>query len=187
MWDDNVTDVDALPDIGDSASADPRVLVAVITRPRDWELVQREGWYRIPLSRAPRRLAAAYLAFYHTAAFPELRWTIAHYAPILRYDVLRRIELLPDEPQHPRAQERYYRLTLGPLVVLSRPIISRRLRRVAFFGTTLAHLLSAREINDLWEHDTAYNGVRQAFQTRESAAQRSYRAHTTITQHPLEG
>ena len=58
---------------------DGRVLVAVVPTARDWERIQHEGWYRIPLARAPQRLGAEYLAFYHTKDGGELRWTISHY------------------------------------------------------------------------------------------------------------
>ena len=98
-----------------SGSSFERVLVAVITRPKDWELVQREHWYRIPMARAPRAIAAEYLAFYHTRAFEALSWTVSYYAPIVGYRIQKRRELLPDEAQHPRAEELYYRLDLGPI------------------------------------------------------------------------
>jgi hypothetical protein len=170
MWD------DGLVDSGGVTSADPRVLVAVITRPADWEIVQRASWYRIPLAHVPRVLTADYVAFYHTAAFAELRYTISYYAPVTQYDVVRRVELLPNEPDHPRAQQSYYRLSLGPLQRLPRPIPSHRLRRVVFICTTLSRLLSAREINDLWEHHSQRDLLQHVLQTRESAAPRGYHA-----------
>jgi hypothetical protein len=48
-----------------------RVLVVVMNSRRDWEIVRAQGWYRIPVKRAPRRVGADYLAFYFTGAFPE--------------------------------------------------------------------------------------------------------------------
>jgi hypothetical protein len=173
MWD------DAFSAPGDPAPTAPRVLVAVMTSPRDWELVQRECWYRIPLARAPSRLAASYLAFYHTGAFPGLRYTISHYAPIERYDVVRRADLLPEEPNHPRAQERYYRLALGPMLRLARPIPSARLRRVTFIPTTLPRLLNARELGDLWDHPTAQQGRWRAMRLGERTPNKRYFALAT--------
>jgi len=139
-----------------------RVLVAVVPRPRDWELVRSEHWYRIPVSRAPRRIGAEYLAFYHTGRFGELRWSIRYYAPTRRYRLMRRRELLPGEPDHPRADALYYKIEIGPLKALPRPIPSRRLRRVTFILTTLPRLLSAQEITDLWERGAAGDGLRRA-------------------------
>jgi len=151
-----------------------RVLVVVVTRQRDWELVRNEHWYRIPMSRAPKRLGAEYLAFYHTKGFGELRWTIAYYAPIMTYRLVRRIELFPDEPAHPRASQLYYRVEIGPLVTLPRPIPSLRLRRIAFISTTLSRLLVAREVNDLWPRETARDQLWRALRAREIPAHRNY-------------
>jgi hypothetical protein len=151
-----------------------RVLVAVITRLRDWETVRNAHWYRIPLARAPQRIGAEYLAFYHTGAFADLRWSIAYYAPIERYHLMRRHDLLPDEPDHPRAEELYYRLELGPLVALPQPIFSAKLRRVTFIHTTLTRLLCAREINDLWEREAARDRLSRALHLREVSTYPDY-------------
>lgn len=127
-----------------------RVLVAVVTRARDLQLARDAGWYRIPLARQPRQLAADYLAFYQTAAFGVERWAVRYYAPIRRYRLARRCELLPDEPDHPRANARYACLELGPLATLARPIPAAKLRRVTFIPTTFGQLRRARDVRDLW-------------------------------------
>ena len=130
---------------------EPRVLVAVMNDPRALGIARTQRWYRIPVRRAPPRVGADYLAFYQTAAFgPQERWRINYYAPIRRYRLVQRCELLPEEKDHPRAQDKYYKLEIGPLEPLPHPIPSRRLRRVTFIPTTLTRLLNASEINDLW-------------------------------------
>jgi len=172
MWDD-IPETDEL-DGSPRPEDEERVLVAVITRQRDWELVRDEHWYRIPLARAPKRLGAEYLAFYHTRGLGDLRWTIAYYAPIMSYRLVRRIELFPDEPGHPRANQLYYKVEIGPLVALPRPIPSLRLRRITFISTTLSRLLVAREVNDLWPRETARERLWRALRAREIPAHRSY-------------
>ena len=132
---------------------DALVLVAVLTSPRDLAIAREQGWYRIPVKRAPRRIAADYLAFYQTRAFGEEAYAVSYYAPVRRFHVARRAELLPDEPDHPRAGEAYYQIEIGSLERLPRPIPSRRLRRITFIPTTLKLLLAAEEINDLWWRD----------------------------------
>ena len=42
-------------------------LVAILNDQRDFEILQREGWYRIPVSSAPRRWPPRWLAFYQMA------------------------------------------------------------------------------------------------------------------------
>ena len=134
-----------------------RVLVAIVNRLRDMAAARDEGWYRIPLARAPRALQAEYLAFYQTAAFGGERWAVRYLAEVRAVGIATRAALLPEEAGHPRASERYYRFALGPLQALPAPLPSRRLRRVAFIPTTIGQLLRARDLNELWhpEEDAA--------------------------------
>jgi hypothetical protein len=134
----------------DEIALNARVLVAVITRPRDLAAARDEGWYRIPLRRAPRGLAAEYLAFYQTAAFGAERWAVRYMAAVRAVEIAARAALLPDEPGHARASERYYRYVLGPLQPLPAALPSRRLRRISFISTTYGQLLRARDVAELW-------------------------------------
>jgi hypothetical protein len=140
------------------------VLVVLINNETDWRRVGDEGWYRIPLRHAPRPVAASYLAFYQSRAFGPDAFRVRYYAPVLRYRILTRVELLPLEPNHPRAQERYYHIALGPVQELEAPIPSRRLRRITFIPTTLRRLHEAHEINDLWLGDNVEDLVSELFQ-----------------------
>lgn len=125
-------------------------LVVIVNNRRDWQRVVEEGWYRIPLSRAPHPIAADYLAFYHTRNVGGACWSVSFYAPVLRCRIVSRRELLPDEPLHPRADERYYRIELGEVRALAQPIRSRALRRITFIPTTLERLYVAEDVADLW-------------------------------------
>ena len=129
------------------------VLVAVMNNQPDFERARDDGWYRIPLKRAPRRIAAEYLAFYQTSAFGNDGCAVNYYAPVRRFQVLSRGELLPDEADHARAADLYYKIEIGPLQRLATPVTSPRLRRVTFINTTLGRLLAAHEVNDLWWRD----------------------------------
>lgn len=127
-----------------------RVLVAYMPNPADFTRVQQQGWYRIPQQHAPKGLYAEYYAFYFGRQFSQQKWSIVYYAPRLGHELLRRVDLLPDEPDHPRAQELYYKVQLGPLLALPQPIVSLRWRRITFIHTTGDRFLDAREINDLF-------------------------------------
>ncbi len=151
------------------------VLVVVVNDPADLARAREQGWYRIPLDRAPRRVAAEWLAFYPTAAFPpEERWAVRWLAPVQGYRIASRRELIPDEPEHPRADQRYYKVTLGALEPLPRPIPSRRLRRITFIATTLDRLFQAEEINDLWVKSTAQERLWAALKQADVEAERQY-------------
>ena len=150
-----------------------RVLVAVMNRHRDFAIAREQGWYRIPVKRAPRRVAADYLAFYLTRAFPQdQRHRVIFYAPIRAYRLVTRIELLPDESDHPRAKDSYFRVEIGPLLRLDHPIPSRKLRRITFIPTSLEKLLNAREINDLWDKGRDQDELWAALRAQEIEAER---------------
>lgn len=130
--------------------ADDIVLVALMNRPRDLDIVRTEHWYRIPARHAPAQITQArYVAFYLTKAFDASKWTIREYAPVRGHELLRRRDLFPDAIDHPRADEAYYKLQLGSLLELPRPIASRRGRRILFIWTTGEKFSRAVELNDL--------------------------------------
>jgi hypothetical protein len=134
-----------------------RVLVGVMPSPRDFELARAEHWYRVPREHAPKGIHAEYVAFYFTKAFGEdLRWAIHFYARRTGHELVRRYDLVPGEPDHPRADELYYKLQLGPIRQRKPPIVSLRWRRVTFIHTTWDRFVSASEINDLFSTDDVF-------------------------------
>ncbi|MBM3314996.1 DUF559 domain-containing protein [candidate division WOR-3 bacterium] len=140
-------------------------LVGVVTRRRDWELLLRERWYRVPARTAPEGLdKARFLAFYQTGTFGPEKWAVNYYSEVRHVRRVRRIDLLPGEPDHPRAQDEYYRVDVAGLKPLPGPIPSRRLRRIVFIPTSLERLLRAREVNDLFRtspiEDILYDGLK---------------------------
>ena len=144
-----------------------RVLVAVITRPKDFETVRNSGWYRVPEKKAPRGVFSEYIAFYFTAAFDEQAYAVHYYARRLGHELVTRRELLPDEGDHPRAEEQYYKLQLGPLQKREPPIVSLRWRRISFIHTTWDRFVAAEEINDLFAQgdefvDRLYHALRDS-------------------------
>ena len=151
-----------------------RVLVAVLNSLRDFEIARHQGWYRIPFDRAPRRVGADFLAFYQTKPFAGEGWAVNYYSPIRRYRLASRRVLLPDEPEHPRADAIYYKIEIGPLLRLPHPIPSARLRRITFIPTTLERLLQAEEINDLWCGGLEEERLWLAFKEQGLSAERRY-------------
>jgi hypothetical protein len=125
------------------------VLVAVINNPRDLEIARMLGWYRIPLRTAPKVIGVDYLAFYQTGAFEEAKWQIQYIAAVRGHELTTRGELLRSEPDHPRSKEEYYKVQLGELERLERPILAETWRRITFLYTTGEYLLKATKINDL--------------------------------------
>lgn len=142
------------------------ILVALAPKPRDLEIARLLGWYRIPLRTAPKVINVDYLAFYQAAAFGnEHRWRIETVAEVRGHELTTRAELLRDEPDHPHAREEYYKVQLGPLEMLPRPIAAGRWRRITFLYTTGALLGRAKTVNDLVvrseERDVLWRSLRE--------------------------
>ena len=129
--------------------ADDLVLVAILNTPRDLEIAQTLGWYRIPLVTAPRTVRVDWLAFYLPRAFGEHRWTVRYLAEVRGHELRTRRELLFRETDHERVDEPYFKMQLGPLLELSPPIPARSWRRFTFLITTGDRLLTAADLSDL--------------------------------------
>ena len=110
-------------------------------------MAHERGWYRIRPGRAVERLGELgrfrTLAFYQPDSFGSDRRCIRYRASVLGCDRVRRRDLLPEEPDHPRAGEVYYCFRLGPLVHLPRPIPSRMGRRLLFIPQVLTRIRTA--------------------------------------------
>lgn len=126
------------------------MLVGVLPAKKDFEIARLLGWYRIPLRMAPKIVDVDYLAFYQTGAFGNTaRWQIGWFAEVRGYELTTRRELIRDEPDHPRANEEYYKMQLGTLQPRGEPIIADKWKRLTFLYTTGQLFNHAHILNDL--------------------------------------
>jgi hypothetical protein len=130
--------------------------------------------HRVPLKSAPKTVAVDWLAFYQTAKFGEEKWASHYIAPVRGHELTTRAELLRTQPDHPHANEPYYKIQLGPWERLPRPIPSRKWRRLTFLYTTGERLLAAEEINDLIVQSEERELLWQALRERGLRAERQY-------------
>jgi hypothetical protein len=153
-----------------------RVLVAYVPRPKDFELIRTREWYRVPQRYAPKGLYAEYFAFYFGRKFGPEKWAIIYYARNLGHELVTRRELFPEQTEHPRVDEPYFKVQLGPIQALDQPILSLRWRRVTFIHTTWDRFKDAREINDLFIEGGPYvDRVYATLKERGIQAERNYR------------
>jgi hypothetical protein len=153
--------------------ADDAVLVVLMNNPRDMEIARNKHWYRVPVKHASSHIThARYLAFYLTSAFGDRRWSIREYAPVCGHELVRRRDLFEGETDHPRANDAYYKLQLGSIIQIARPITSRTGRRVLFIGTTGDKFSRAVELNDLLGKSEADDSLWDALKAKEIAAER---------------
>jgi hypothetical protein len=125
------------------------ILVCLVPEPRDLEIVRLLGWYRIPLRTAPKVVAVDQLAFYQVGSFGESGGRINFTAQVKGHELTTRKELLKDEADHPRANEEYFKIQVGGLEKLSRPIVADKWKRLTFLYTTGEYILAAKTLNDL--------------------------------------
>jgi len=147
------------------------VLVVLMNRLRDLEIARLLGWYRIPLRTAPKVIAVDYLAFYQTETFGADKWCIQYLAPVRGHELTTRGELLKDELDHPRANEEYFKVQLGPLLKLPSPILAEKWRRITFFYTTGEYILKACTITDLVVHSEERNTLWRSLRERANQSQ----------------
>lgn len=135
------------------SKASNNTLVALVPSRRDWDLIRTQGWYRIPVRFAPPMVKEGtieYIAFYFPSVFAEEKQSIRWYAPVGSLVVRKRSELLPGEPHHKHAHWEYYVVGCKDLRHLPHVIPSRKARRLLFISTTIEKLLTAPEINYLF-------------------------------------
>lgn len=125
------------------------VLIAYVPTPADFNLIQQERWYRIPVAQCPKGIYADYIGFYFGQNFGSQKWGIHYFAPIRGHELVRRIDLFPDQPDHARAKDRYFKVQLGKVRPRGEPIVSLSWRRLLFLHTTWDRFCTAKEITDL--------------------------------------
>lgn len=125
------------------------VLVCVLKDKRDLRILLKENWYRIPIAFLPRR-KFTHLAFYQPAEFGRNGKRIQYYARVAGNKIVKRIDLLPKERNHPRAYDDYLKIEFAWIKKLAEPIKNIIPRRVSFGFTTLKSLLKAGDILELY-------------------------------------
>jgi hypothetical protein len=160
--------------------AEDRVLVGVINRKRDLETVLRERWYRIPQQQMKRGINAEYIAFFLSKAFGERNGGIHYFADRKGVELLYRRDLLPQEPNHPRANEAYYKIQLGIIHSKVPPVLNTSRRTLSFVYTTWDRFVNATQIRDLYSKedyfvDRIYHALRNVGVSSERSWSAEYR------------
>jgi hypothetical protein len=126
------------------------ILVGVIPEPRDLEIARLLGWYRIPYRFAPKVVRVDYLAFYQPSSFGKGHaGRIETFAEVLGVELTTRAELLKNEPNHPHAGDEYYKIQIGSLHTLKKPIMAENWKRITFLYSTGDLFSTAKSIQDL--------------------------------------
>ena len=157
--------------------AEDRVLVGVINRKRDLDTVLGERWYRIPQQQMKRGINAEYIAFFLSKAFGQRNGAIHYFADRKGVELLYRRDLLPQEPNHPRANDAYYKIQLGTINPYVPPVKNTSRRTISFVYTTWDRFVNATQIRDLYsKEDYFVDRIYHALRNVGVSSERSWSA-----------
>ena len=162
------------------------MLIAILKFVEDLEILFKQGWYRIPVKTAPANLPEfLYLAFYQPRCFGKHKWRIRYYGRIDSISITKRKDLLPDQLNHPRAEQDYYKIRLADLREMLPPLISSRGRRIVFIPTTIEKLIKAEEINHCFHNSPLEDKLWESMKNQDIRAERnvyvnSYQPHRKL-------
>jgi len=151
-------------------------LVGIINRISDFEIIRDQHWYRVPVDKADRflnkRWPPKWIAFYHSGALKNNPFLVSHYAKIKNIVKVSRNKLFPSEPYNKNSNKKYYKIVFEKLETLSKPILSRRWRRIVFIQTTHEKFINAVEINDLFDGSSLEDRLWAEFKKNKIEAER---------------
>lgn len=151
-------------------------LVAILKDKSDFAILQEQGWYRIPVQRAPRRWPPRWLAFYQPKAFGNDAYRVRYYGEVSEIQIVKRKDLFPNELPSARSDQEYYRINLKSLEERAQPIPSTRPRRLVFIPTTWLKFCLAEQINDLFDDSPLEDRLWTEFKGLQIAAERQWGA-----------
>jgi len=89
------------------------LLVGIVTSVSDFEIIQNQHWYRIPIEKVKnqleRRWPPKWIAFYYTNAVKDFPQMTIHYAKVKSISEASRQELFPVDKQPYKSSRRYYK------------------------------------------------------------------------------
>lgn len=155
------------------------ILIAYIPSGKDLAIAANKHWYRIPCSskNVPlniRNNGVKLIAFYQPKIFREDAFAVRWFAKVKQVKVVKRKQLLKDEPLNPKSDNKYYKIELEKLYRLPKSIISRRHRRILFITTTFDRFEKAEEINDLFLESPLEEKFWEEFKLNFIPAERQY-------------
>ena len=152
------------------------LLVGIVNNLSDFEIIQNQHWYRVPVEKADKNLKKrwppTWIAFYYTNSIKDYPMMIIHYAKVSAIKVATRQELFPDETENYKANRNYYKISFKKVEELPKPILSRRWRRIVFIQTTYKKFINAVEVNDLFDGSHLEDRLWAEFKRNRISAER---------------
>jgi very-short-patch-repair endonuclease len=163
-------------DMGSEASTGRHgeVLVAIMNSRADFQILQEDLWYRIPVQSRPRHWPPKWLAFYHTKVFGADAYTVQYYGRVKQIRNALRREILQTNQLDPKADREYFVIHLHALERLPALIVSPHPRRNPFISTTWRKFSEAGQIHDLFDESPLEDRLWEEFKARRIPAERQW-------------
>jgi very-short-patch-repair endonuclease len=151
------------------------MLLAIFKYKISLTTLKEQGWYHIPVARAPKSFKTAHwMCFYQGKIFEKEAYRVQYYGEMDGYEVVPYRNLFPNQFENPKSNLPYYKVHLKELRELSEPIPSIRPRRLSFIPTTFAKFESATQINDLFNDSPLENILWAELKKQDIYAERQW-------------
>lgn len=114
------------------------------------------------------------IAFYQPKIFREDAHLVRYYAHVNSVKVVKRKNLMRNEPLNSKSDDLYYKIKIEKLLQLPVSIRSLRRRRILFITTSLERFRNATEINDLFYESPLEEKFWSEFKRIGLSAERQY-------------
>lgn len=155
---------------------DDSLLVGVLNRKPDLDILLKDFWYRIPKKTMPNGVFTKYLAFFLSGTASKRFGTSAiyYFAEIKGVELVYRKDLFPNDNSE-KAHDEYYKVQFRQVQGKNPPVLNPNKRRFAFIYTTWDRFVNAREIADLYSKNDYYvDRIYHALRERQIYAERSW-------------
>lgn len=164
----------SVPSVSESDERHGEVLIGIMNRKSDFEILQEQLWYRIPVESRPRAWPPEWLAIYHTKIFGADKYKVQYYGSVKQIERAVRQEFMQTNPWDPKFNREYFVIHLDSLERLDTPIVSPRPRRNPFISTTWRKFKEAGQINDLFDDSPLEDRLWEEFKARQIPAERQW-------------
>lgn len=128
-----------------------RVLICVVNRKRDLRHLLHDSWYRVPVEQMPDGINAEVLGFYLSKSIESEAGAVRYFAQVAGVELVYRRWILPEEPNHPRADNVYYRVALSQIMPKIPPILNPARYSIHFIRTTWARFNVVTTVHELYQ------------------------------------
>jgi very-short-patch-repair endonuclease len=152
------------------------MLLALLKYRYSLTILQEEGWYHIPVAKAPLGWPPRWMCFYQGKAFSidEGAYRVDYYGEVESLEIVAYRQLFPGRFESQKSDLPYYRIRLKELKRLPRRIPSFRPRRLLFVPTTWSKFVAAEQINDLFDDSPLEDLLWLALKKRHIDAERQW-------------